>query len=278
MILLQLSDFHLRPRGLSAMGRCETNMLAEQALRAAREFRPRPDAILLSGDLTNNGLAEEYAVLADLLARLVEVPVYVLPGNHDRRGPMREALGHLPGVLDHPRFVQYAVEDLPLRLVVLDTLVEGKGWGELCPERLAWLDATLAAAPDRPTVIAMHHPAFRCGLGALDHSRLRAPEGFAAVVARHPQIRLIVAGHTHRTIWGRVAGVAACTAPGVAHITRLELAERGGREWGLEPPGFLVHVAGAGEGDDLLDANEIVSHTAVVGQFPGPFPFLPDPV
>lgn len=270
MLLLQLSDFHLRPLGRPAMGRCETNMLAEQALRAARDFRPRPDALLLTGDLAHDGTPAEYALLADLLARTIEVPVYAIPGNHDRRAAFRAGLAHLPGVTEHPRYVQYVVEDLPLRLVMLDTLVEGSGGGQLGPERLAWLEQTLAAAPGRPTLLAMHHPAFRTGMGALDRSGLADAGAFAALLACFPQVRLVVAGHTHRTMWSRVGTVPACTAPGVAHITVLDLAARGGSEWGLEPPGFLVHCLDpAGEGG-------LVSHTASVGQFPGPFPFLPE--
>ena len=108
MILCQLTDLHVRPRGKLSNSVVDTNRLTEQAFRAVAQFTPRPDAVLITGDLTECGLAEEYALLAELL-RLLPMPVFVIPGNHDRREILERALGHLPGVASDPRFVQYAV-------------------------------------------------------------------------------------------------------------------------------------------------------------------------
>ncbi|CAH2600137.1 3',5'-cyclic adenosine monophosphate phosphodiesterase CpdA [Rhodovastum atsumiense] len=270
MILAQLTDLHVRPPGLPAMRICETNMLTERALLAVRDFRPRPDAVVITGDLTANGLAAEYRNFAGMLARLIDMPVYVVPGNHDDREVLRSELAHLPGVTSHPRFVQYVVEDLPVRLVMLDTLIPGRTEGELCAERLAWLEATLAAAPDRPTMIGMHHPPFACGVGHMDRIILRDPAAFAAVVARHRQVQRIICGHHHRVITGNVAQAIASVGPGVAHIVELDLFDDKPSAWRLEPPAFQLHVQIAGGG--------IVSHTAFVERYPGPFPFIPDPI
>ena len=179
MILLQLTDLHVRPRGKPAMRVCETNMLTERALLAVRNFRPRPDALVITGDLAHNGQVSEYRNLADMLARLIDLPTYVIPGNHDDRDNFRQVLGHLPGIAGHPDFIHYAVEDLPVRLVMLDTLIPGRTEGELCPHRLEWLDAALALQPDKPTIIAMHHPPFRCGIRHMDQLMLRDPAGVA---------------------------------------------------------------------------------------------------
>lgn len=269
MILIQLTDLHVRPIGLPAMRVCETNTLTERALRAVRDFRPRPDAVVITGDLTNNGLVAEYENLAEMLARLIDVPVYVIPGNHDQRGNFREVLAHLPGVTSDPEFVQYAVEDLPVRLVMLDTLIPGRTDGVLCPRRLEWLDATLAARPDTPTIIGMHHPPFRCGIRHMDRIILREPERFEAVVARHRQVSRIICGHHHRVITTNVAQAIASIGPGVAHIVELDLFSDSQGVWFLEPPAFQVHV--------WVDGTGVVSHTAFVEQYPGPFQFVSDP-
>src|SRR6266851_2348763 len=121
MLLAQLTDLHCSPHGQPAMRVCETNMLTERALRAVRAFRPGVEAMMITGDLTDNGRESEYAALAAMLKRNIDVPVYVIPGNHDRRENLKSVLGHLPGVTEDPRFVQYTVEDLPVRLVMLDT-------------------------------------------------------------------------------------------------------------------------------------------------------------
>ena len=269
MILIQITDLHVRPRGLAAMRTCETNTLTERALRAVRDFRPRPDALLITGDLTNNGLVSEYRNLAEMLARLIDIPVYVIPGNHDDRGNFRAVLGHLPGVTSDPEFVQYTVEDLPVRLVMLDTLIPGQTDGELCPPRMGWLERTLAAQPDKPTIIGMHHPSFRCGIGHLDIIILRDRAGFEAVVAKHRQVQRIICGHHHRAITSNVAQAIASTGPGVAHIVDFELFTDAPGLWTLEPPAFQVHIS--------IDGAGIVSHTALVDRFPGPYPFVSDP-
>src|SRR5205085_544472 len=99
----------------------------------------------------------------------------------------------------------------------LDTLVAGKHHGELCVERLEWLDRTLAAAPDRPTVVIMHHPPFMTGIDYMDKYGLENPGALAEIIARHSQIERILCGHLHRSIDCRFAGTVAGTAPSTAH-------------------------------------------------------------
>lgn len=271
MLIAHLTDLHVRPRGLPAIRAAETNLLTERALRAVRDLRPRPDALIISGDLTNNGLPAEYACLAEMLARLVEMPIYVIPGNHDDRAAMREHLAHLPGVTSDPEFIQYTVDNLPVRLVMLDSWIKGSAAGELCDKRLAWLDRTLAAEPDKPTMVVVHHPSFPCGIRHMDQIILRDPAAFNAIIAGHPQVARVLFGHHHRQITANIGGHAiGIVGPGVAHIVELELFNDAPAAWTLEPPAFLLHawVEGAG----------IVTHTAMVERYPGPYPFVADPV
>src|SRR5215469_14187825 len=150
MLICQLTDLHVRPVGKAANRVCETNMLTERAFRAVARFDPKPDVVVITGDLTDRGLDTEYANLARMLHTLAPTPVFVIPGNHDRRVNLRDGLKHLPGVTADPLYVQYAVEDYPVRLVMLDTLVPDAAHGELRPEQLEYLDRTLAAVPDKP--------------------------------------------------------------------------------------------------------------------------------
>ncbi len=213
MLICQLTDLHVRPLGKASNRVSETNMLTERAFASVAAFTPRPDVVVLSGDLTECGLAEEYTNLSRLIERHLSMPVFVIPGNHDRRDTLRSALAHLPGVTVDPTYVQYAVDDYPVRLVMLDTLVPGSGYGELRPEQLAWLDRTLAAAPDKPTLVAMHHPPFQCGIAHMDRISLRNAADFAGVIARHKQVERIVCGHHHRPITARVAHAIASICP-----------------------------------------------------------------
>lgn len=270
MILVQLTDSHVRPEGMAAYRVAETNMLTERAFRAVAKLDVKPDAVVISGDLTDNGLASEYRVFADMLRRnLGHLPVYLIPGNHDRRETMRAELAGWPGVAEHPSLVRYVIDDFPVRLVMLDTVVPNAGHGELGPENLAWLDATLAARPGKPAVVVMHHPPFLCGIADMDRINLRDSAAFAAVIAKHPQVERILCGHHHRPITARVGGAIASVGPSVAHQVELELRPDIPVFFVLEPPAFQIHIWTPDSG--------IVSHTAFVESYPGPFPAVLDP-
>src|SRR5215472_581583 len=120
MLICQLTDLHVRPVGQSANRLVETNTLTERAFRSVARFTPTPDVVIITGDLTECGLDPEYANVAALLRKWLPMPVYVVPGNHDRRENLRQGLAHLPGVTADPVYVQYAIDDFPVRLVMLD--------------------------------------------------------------------------------------------------------------------------------------------------------------
>ncbi len=263
MKIVQITDLHVRPRGVAAYRVCETNMLTERALRAVA--RLAPDAVIITGDLTDCGLQEEYEVLAEMLERLLPMPVYAIPGNHDRREVM---LAHLPGTRQTDGFIQYAVEDWQVRLVMLDTVVPGAGHGALSDGRLDWLDGILAERPDVPTMIAMHHPPFVTGIAHMDSINLHGAESFAGVITRHKQVERIICGHVHRPVVTRVAHAIASIAPSVAHQVEFDLRPGAASAFMLEPPAFQVHAWSADTG--------LVSHTSLVEAYPGPYPFIAD--
>ena len=268
MLIAQISDLHLRPRGMAAIRIAETNMLAARAITSLLALDPRPDVVLVTGDIVNNGTPDEYETAHRLLQRL-PMPVYAVPGNHDHRENFRKGLGPLPGVTSHPRFVQYAIEDYPLRLVALDTHVPSSSAGELCEERLAWLEKTLAAERGKPTFLFAHHPPFICGIGHMDKIRLIAgAERLEAIVRANPQVKAIAFGHHHRPIETLFGGALASIAPGVAHQVELDL--RDGEPEGqmvMEPPAYRLW---------RWDGERLISHMAYVERFPGPFPFVED--
>ena len=70
------------------------------AVESVRSLRPRPAAVLISRDLSDNASDAEYEQVRSLLAP-VAVPLYVLPGNHDDRGTLRRHFA-VPGTDDDP--------------------------------------------------------------------------------------------------------------------------------------------------------------------------------
>jgi 3',5'-cyclic AMP phosphodiesterase CpdA len=265
MLIAQITDFHIKARGKRAYRVVDTAQCLRHAVAALAALEPAPDVVVATGDLTDFGRPEEYELLRELLAPL-PMQVYLIPGNHDERDGLRQAFrgeGYFPA----EGFLHYTVEDEPLRLVALDTVVPGEAGGWLCAERLRWLETTLAAAPDRPTLVIMHHPPFATGIAHMDAIGLEGAEAFAAIIARHRQVERILCGHLHRSIQARIGGHAiASTAPSTAHQVALDLRPAGPSAFRMEPPGYQLHLWRPEAG--------VVTHTAVIGDFAGPFPFF----
>jgi 3',5'-cyclic AMP phosphodiesterase CpdA len=234
ILLAQLSDLHICDEweGVDPAARLERVVDAVCSL-------PNPvDAVLVSGDLTDDGSEESYRLARRLLGRF-EVPVHVLPGNHDDRHRLREAFD-LPGAGEEP--INYSVSVGSLRIVVFDSVVLGRDPGAYSAEQLAWLDEELGRASESPTLLALHHPPLPTGLPSWDAINLAAGErdAMAEVVARHPQLRVIVGGHLHRAAAGVLAGCPVFSAPSASLQARPDF-EHDDVEF-VDPPGFALHV------------------------------------
>lgn len=266
-LVAQLSDLHIKAAGRLSYRVVDTAGMLRDCVAHLLALPQRPDVVVFTGDLTDFGRPEEYAVLRELIAPLA-MPVYLVPGNHDEREALCAAFPEHGYLRQMPGFVQYAIDEHPLRIVALDTLVPGEGRGELCDARLAWLDARLAEAPGRPTLVLMHHPPFTTHIGHMDEQGLTGADALAAVVRRHPQVERVLCGHLHRPIETRFAGTIASTAPSAAHQVVLDLAADARSRFAMEPPAYRVHAYTPGSG--------VVTHTAFVGSFAGPYPFHED--
>ncbi len=281
MLVAQITDTHILAAGklyhsphraipanaAPGWSHIDTAACLQRAIAELNGLTPRPDIIVITGDLTDHGGGEEYANLRTILAA-ARMPVFVIPGNHDSRDALRDAFA-ADGYLPAEGFLHYAVEGGTMRIVALDTNVPGHHHGELCAERLAWLDRTLAAAPNQPTLVMMHHPPFPTGVEHMDHHALRNPAEFAEIVRRQPQIERILCGHLHRTIDHRFAGTIAGTCPSTAHQLVLDINPGAPAEFTFEPPGYQLHLWRDGVG--------LVTHTAIFGDWPGPYPFHAPP-
>jgi Icc protein len=150
MLLAQISDVHVRPEGELYYGVVDSNKMLESAISHLNAHVPRPDLVVITGDLVETGVDAEYSALLRRLARLTP-PYVVIPGNHDNRDALRRAF------VDHdylPRGtgpLHYTVGRYPVRIVALDTAVPGKHHGEVDDHAIAWLDKTLEEerTPDR---------------------------------------------------------------------------------------------------------------------------------
>ncbi|MGH8814617.1 MAG: metallophosphoesterase, partial [Advenella sp.] len=119
-ILVQLTDLHIREPNKLAYGRLDTAPYLRNCVESVLRLRQKPDAVVLTGDLTDFGRPAEYAHLRQLLAPL-DMPLYLLPGNHDDRTNLRAAFPE-HRYMAQGEFIQYVVDIGPLRLIALDTM------------------------------------------------------------------------------------------------------------------------------------------------------------
>jgi 3',5'-cyclic-AMP phosphodiesterase len=264
MLICQISDLHIKARDALAYRVVDTAAYLRRCVTAVLGLPQRADVVVITGDLTDSGQPEAYAHLRELLAPLA-MPVYLLPGNHDERSALRAAFPDHAYLRQTRDVIQYAVDAGPLRLLALDTVIPGASGGALDAERLAWLEARLAEAPDRPTVTLMHHPPFPTGIGHMDRIGLADAKALEAIVRRHPRIERVLCGHLHRAIQARFGGTIASTSPSPAHQVVLDLDPQAPSRFTMEPPAFQLHL--------WSDEAGLISHTAYVGRFDGPYPF-----
>lgn len=245
-LLAQVTDTHIVAPGHPGELYVDNNERLRLAVERLMSESVTPDAVLLTGDLTDLGTDEELAIVRDLLSPLT-MPVLVVPGNHDRRASLRQAFA-MPWAADDN--LSWVVDLGPVTVVGLDTLAANqlddqgavRHGGEFDDHRAGWLDEALAGTADRPTAIAMHHPPFPTGIGWMDETGIENSQVFADVVAAHPHVTRIFCGHMHRAITTTVAGVVCSTGLSTIHQVELNLAADARPQVVCDPPGYQLHA------------------------------------
>ncbi|GIX31840.1 MAG: 3',5'-cyclic adenosine monophosphate phosphodiesterase CpdA [Porticoccaceae bacterium] len=199
--IVQLSDCHLGPAADFRLAGVHPAATLRAVLAAVATARP--DLVVVTGDLAADGEPAAYRRLADLLGETA-LPWRWLPGNHDDPATARRWLpeGSGPG----------EVELAGWRLLLLDSTARGQVGGRLGAARLARLAAALAAG-DEPALLFLHHPPIPVGCRWLDRQRLADAQSLADLLARHPRVRALFAGHVHQEAAGELAGAAVYTTP-----------------------------------------------------------------
>lgn len=263
MLIAHLSDPHLCPPGTLYQSVLDTAARFAEALTQASSFTP--NLLILSGDLADHGDAESYALARQLLAEL-PCPILAIPGNHDDREAFRAGLSGLSNLVPLPATGPlHGIAEGPLRVIGLDVTVPGDHHGQVTADHAAWLDASLRAAPDRPTLLVMHQPPFATGIGYVDDYRCFGEELLTRVLSDHPHVICLLSGHVHRFTLTSFAGRPALTAPSTATSLALRLAPGAEPASLTEPAAFLLHHwSGA----------SLTTHLQPVGDFSGPHPFF----
>jgi 3',5'-cyclic-AMP phosphodiesterase len=266
MLVAQITDLHL---GFDPGNPDEYNRKRLDAtLRVLTGMNPRPDLLLVTGDIADNGDDRfSYDRFREAIAGL-PFPVCPAMGNHDNREIFREVFPDTPAV---DGYIQYAVEDFPVRILVLDTLEIGRHGGGFDEVRARWLEARLAETPEQPTLIVLHHPPIFTGLSWMtENPEAHWVRKLRPIVEANPNIVAMVCGHLHRPIVTRWAGTALAVCPSTAPQVALDLQKMDPEHPDERPmivadrPFFALHYW---NGDGLITHFETVEEHEVLARF-----------
>ncbi|MEU4341445.1 metallophosphoesterase [Nocardia sp. NPDC023852] len=203
----------------------------ERVMAFLADLRRRPDAILVTGDITECGKPEQYAEARRAFD--VDIPVYPIPGNHDDRAGFRATLLGEP-VSDAP--INHAPRIGDLTVALLDSSIPGEAGGQLTDETYDWLRDVLTAAPAaKPVLLALHHPPAHLFSPVVDEISLADPQRLAALVAGDDRIVGVLTGHAHSSATTMFAGRPLLVGPSTASVL--------GGEWELELPDHVMDYA-----------------------------------
>ncbi|PRZ44423.1 calcineurin-like phosphoesterase family protein [Antricoccus suffuscus] len=241
--IVHLSDTHIRGDGTLARDSIDTlahlRAVADRLVAADRPI----SAIILSGDLSDDGSEDAYRLLHETLApaaSALDARLIYAMGNHDQRA----GFATLPGILDDSISNESPDEGSPfdraydvdgLRIIVLDSTRPGLHDGHLEPHQLAWLADQLGATSPRGTLVVMHHPPISSPLAPVHQLRLKGSEELADVLS-DSDVRMVLCGHTHYTGMGTIAGIPVWIGPAMAY--RLDAFAPAGQHRGQVGYGF----------------------------------------
>lgn len=239
MQVLQISDFHLRGDGKLSFRVVDTPECLDVAAKHLLRLKQAPDMMVITGDLADSGDEHAYHMLYEALSPL-NIPIYAVPGNHDRRDRMRAILkGWCPEHGETAPYLCYAVENDDVRFLMMDSMAPGSHSGHMPEVCAAWLEKELARRPGVSTLVFMHHPPFITGMGIMDEAYENV-DRLRGILEKAPWVRLCC-GHMHRPIFTQWGGVPVVTAPSASMQMELDISSEGGDAFVMEAPGYLLH-------------------------------------
>ena len=218
MIIAQISDTHVALDTRDADRRIRD---FEVTIADINALDPAPDVIVHTGDIVHNGRQDEYAEAVAVLAK-ARAPVYVLAGNKDDRANLRKAFSADGYLAPDSDFVDYAIDDYPVRLIALDTLSSSSNKGDFCRERVRHLIDLIDAETTKPIAVFTHHPPFEVTVGPdlLHFENRDAMSRLRRALQHSGRVVAVFSGHVHRAVTGRVASIPASVMPCIATTLR----------------------------------------------------------
>lgn len=240
--VIQISDPHIVMPPAKVSGRIDSLQLLHKAVARIKKVLEKVspvDALLVTGDITDHGDRDSYDAFLDAVAEL-QLPVFAIPGNHDRREPMRSAFAEHEYMPAAGRLNWFADVN-GVRLIGLDTLVEGQGGGAVDAQTLDFLESHLNEVGASPVLLALHHPPFASGIEFMDSIGLTGGDRLSDILKRSAADIRVVCGHVHTAIVSSVGGATVLSAPSLCSTFDVDFRKDAPVGFTTEPGGFLLH-------------------------------------
>lgn len=198
--LVQVTDSHIFAEAEGCLLGLNTRVSFEAVCDRLEREEWRPDALLATGDLSQDASPESYQYLAEYF-KSMKIPTFWLPGNHDNPETMDVYLSN-----SHV----FSAKQLLIghwQIILLDTSVKGKVHGRLHDAQLEFLQTSLNRYPDKHTLVCLHHQPLAVGSLWLDQIGLKNSQDFKQVLENHPQVKGVIWGHVHQETELMINGV-----------------------------------------------------------------------
>ena len=215
--LIQLSDLHLVPPGKLTSKVLDTNSILEETINEIlrkKDYFGKIECLVVTGDISDDGSIESYLSAHEKLIKL-NVPVLVIPGNHDLRNPMREVFNEHVEFSTHSSQFDWVFKYEETVIIGLDSSVEGENFGFLEKTSLEFLSNQLSIHNGSDIVLLIHHPPIKTGIYFMDKIGLTNSSDLSEClkVTNHP-VR-ILCGHVHGVYHGLLGIHPVVSAPSV---------------------------------------------------------------
>ena len=189
--VLHLTDPHLFGDTAGVLRGIVTYASLSSVVQHYRAGGWRAHIAALTGDLIQDNTRGAYENCRKLIAQL-ELPIYCVPGNHDVRSLMREALA------DPPFHYCGSTVSGNWLIVGIDSCAAGRADGCVTDDEQSRLTAVIAASEAEHVMVCLHHPPVPIGSAWLDTVSLDNGEEFLANLQSMGKVRLAIVGHVHQ--------------------------------------------------------------------------------
>jgi len=181
MEIVQLSDIHVGAQFREAV--------FDQVIEELNSLKP--DAVIITGDLTNEGLKEQYEKCKTLISKINVDRIIAISGNHDYRNT---------GYLHFKKYFPFqTINELSddVVLITIGTARPDRDEGEVGHRQTLWLERTMKKYKKRIKILAMHHHLI--GIPDTGSDRLTIIDaGDVLRATLDSDVDLVLCGHKHR--------------------------------------------------------------------------------